>query len=127
MARNKKQNDAGKKLRQTDQPEIERPLGNFIDLPADSNSLHFRGNHNKKTRRLKFQKSGIAESGARVCRRLRLYGWPVTHRPSLVEGSLAVRDPNIFHLVSVLQIKAALTWFGFEQIRRAAFIRPDLF
>ena len=37
------QKDAGQKLRQPHQPEVERPVRQPVDLPGDRHRLHLRG------------------------------------------------------------------------------------
>ena len=51
----------GKKLRQAHQAEVERALGDFVDLPADGDGLHLGGEHDEKPRGLKQPVGGIGE------------------------------------------------------------------
>src|SRR5271157_4702500 len=58
MAGDEEQENTGKKLRQTDETEIERPLRYFVDLPANGDGLHFRGENNTETHQLERTKLG---------------------------------------------------------------------
>ena len=65
---NQKQQDARKKLRQPDQPEIKRALRDVVNLPSHGNSLHFDSGHNQEASNLKqhevrMRKSDASSSG----------------------------------------------------------------
>src|SRR5271155_3453301 len=45
VSRNEKQKYARKKLCETDEPQIEVPVGDFVDLPTHGHRLHFDCNH----------------------------------------------------------------------------------
>jgi hypothetical protein len=64
MSGNEEEKDSGQELRQTHKPEIERALGDLVDLPADRNRLHFRCEDDAKAGRLKKYKAGILERDA---------------------------------------------------------------
>ena len=53
MAGNQKQQNARKKLRQPHEPQVERALGDVINLPSHRNRLHFDRGHNEEARNLK--------------------------------------------------------------------------
>jgi hypothetical protein len=48
MPRQQEQENAGQELRQSDQSQIQGLLGDFIDLPADGDGLHFERSHDEK-------------------------------------------------------------------------------
>src|SRR5262249_32549474 len=48
MTGDKKQQNAGKELRQSNQPKVERLLGDLVDLPSDSDGLHFNSNYDEE-------------------------------------------------------------------------------
>ena len=58
MSGDQKQQHAGKKLGQADQPEIQRPPGDLVDLPSHGDRLHLQRGHDKKSRGLVEVKSG---------------------------------------------------------------------
>ena len=59
----KKKGDAGKKLGEADQSEIEGALGDFVNLPADGDRLHLERRNNTKAGDGEGDKVGIRESG----------------------------------------------------------------
>src|SRR5208282_251266 len=63
VAGNEKEKDTGQELRQANEAEIERPLGDFVDLPAHRNRLHLVGKDDAETCRLEKQKTWILEGG----------------------------------------------------------------
>src|SRR6266852_7243803 len=56
-----KQDDAGKKLREADEAEVQRTLGDFVDLPSDGHGLHLRGEDDAESRYLEEDEAGISE------------------------------------------------------------------
>ena len=64
MTRQEEEHDAGEELRQADEAEVEGALGDFVDLPANGNGLHLRGEDDEEARHLKHQEARILESGA---------------------------------------------------------------
>ena len=46
--------------------EVEGALGDFVDLPADGDGLHFEGEHDEAAGGLKNLERRIAERGARI-------------------------------------------------------------
>src|SRR5262249_26770406 len=57
VAGDQEKQDRGKKLHQAHKAKIERTMRNFIELPADSDGLHFRGEDREKTGGLKTDES----------------------------------------------------------------------
>src|SRR5215813_8183660 len=74
VSRDEKENDAGKELREANKTEVERALGDFVDLPADGDGLHFHGEHDETARRLKNRERGVAERSPRVVARVYAFG-----------------------------------------------------
>ena len=66
MAGKEEQHDTREELREADEAEGEWAFGDFVDLPADGDGLHFEGEHDKAASSLKNRKRGIAERGSRV-------------------------------------------------------------
>ena len=66
VACQEKQNNTGEELRQADEAEVEGALGDFVDLPADGDGLHFEGEHDEAAGALKNLECRIAERGARI-------------------------------------------------------------
>jgi hypothetical protein len=66
MASREEKHDAGQELGQANQSEVERAFGDFVDLPADGDGLHFQSEHNKAARTLKYFERGIAERRPRI-------------------------------------------------------------
>ena len=64
MSRDKKQQDARKKLRQTDQTQVECALGDVVHLPSHRDRLHLDSSHNEKARNLKEHEAGMGEGDA---------------------------------------------------------------
>src|SRR5580692_177689 len=64
MAGDEKEEDPGQELCQSHEPEIERPLGDFVDLPADRNRLHLVGEHDREAGRLEKHKTRILKRDA---------------------------------------------------------------
>jgi hypothetical protein len=52
VAGNRKQQDSREKLREADVAEIERALGDFVDLPSHGHRLHLDGDDDQKSRDL---------------------------------------------------------------------------
>ena len=68
----KEEEDAGEKLREADETEVERALGDFVDLPADGYGLHLGGENDAESRDLVEDKGGIRKDDAPVGWRLRI-------------------------------------------------------
>jgi len=66
VTRQEEEHDAGEELRQADEAEVEGALGDFVDLPADGDGLHFEGEHDEAAGALKNLERRIAERGARI-------------------------------------------------------------
>ena len=66
VARQEEEHDTGEELRQADEAEVEGALGDFVDLPADGDGLHFEGEHDEAAGGLKNLERRIAERGARI-------------------------------------------------------------
>ena len=64
MAGDQKQQNAGEKLRQSDETKIQRPFRDFIDLPADGDGLHLSGENDKETAQLEKNETRIRESNS---------------------------------------------------------------
>ena len=62
MARDEEQENAWEELGQADEAEIQRPLRDFVDLPADRDRLHLPGEYDEETRQLEKNETGISES-----------------------------------------------------------------
>ncbi len=60
-----KEADAGQELRESHQAKIERPVCQFIDLPANSNRLHFRRDGDDEAGQRIIAKIWIAKGGSR--------------------------------------------------------------
>src|SRR5215468_9148271 len=76
MTCRQEKNDTGKKLCKPNQSQIERTMGDFVDLPADGDGFHFEREHDETTRSLKKHEGRIAECSARIIFRVcnfRLY------------------------------------------------------
>ena len=58
------QQDAGRKLREPDQSEIERAVRQAVNLPAHGNRLHFRRCDRQESRQHVVAEVRIAECGA---------------------------------------------------------------
>src|SRR5579883_3268115 len=58
VAGEKKQDNAGKELRQPGQAQVERPVRNVVNLPADGNRLHLGAKDDAKSRNLVEAESG---------------------------------------------------------------------
>src|SRR5256885_11294449 len=70
VARQEEQNNTRKELGQADKAEVEGALGDFVDLPADGDGLHFEGENDEAAGGLKNLERRIAERGARIVVRL---------------------------------------------------------
>ena len=64
VTRDQKQQNARQELRQTHQSQVERPLRDFVDLPADRNRLHLQARNNAKARQLVGRKVRKSEGHA---------------------------------------------------------------
>jgi hypothetical protein len=64
MSSEKEQANTRKKLRQTHQAEVQRPVGNFVHLPSDRHRLHLGGRGAEQTSTQVVAKICIVESGA---------------------------------------------------------------
>src|SRR5580658_319316 len=64
VARNEKEKDARQELRQAYESKVERPLGDFINLPAHRDRLHLVGEDNAEARSLEKYKTRILERDA---------------------------------------------------------------
>ncbi len=64
VPRDKKQQDARRELGQAHQAQVERPLGDFVDLPADRDRLHLQSGNDQKTSQLVEGKVRIREGNA---------------------------------------------------------------
>jgi hypothetical protein len=53
--------DAGKKLCEADEAEVERSVRDFVDLPADGDRLHLERGHDEEARDLVEREVGIRE------------------------------------------------------------------
>ena len=51
MARNEEQQHSRQKLREADKPQVERSLGQRVDLPGDGNSLYLQPELDDEPRR----------------------------------------------------------------------------
>jgi len=60
------EHDPGEELREADEAEVEGALGDFVDLPADGDGLHFEGEHDEAAGALKNLERRIAERGSRI-------------------------------------------------------------
>jgi hypothetical protein len=58
------QQNAREKLGEADVAEIERPLSDFVDLPAHGHRLHFDGDNDEKPRNLEQDERRMSEGGA---------------------------------------------------------------
>src|SRR5580704_9144452 len=64
MAGDDKEEDPEQELCQSYEPEIERAVGVFVDLPADGNRLHLVGEHDREAGRLEKHKTRIPKRDA---------------------------------------------------------------
>ena len=64
MPRDQKQQDARRELGQPHQAQVERPLRDFVDLPADRDRLHLEAGYDQKTSQLVKRKVRIREGNA---------------------------------------------------------------
>jgi hypothetical protein len=62
VARDQEQENAREELGQADEAEIQRPLRDFVDLPADRDRLHLPGKYDEETRQLEKNETGISKS-----------------------------------------------------------------
>ena len=61
VAGNEKEQNAGKELREADEAKVQRALGDFVNLPADGDRLHFGGQDDAESRHLIEPKGRIGE------------------------------------------------------------------
>ena len=80
MPGNKEEEDAGEELRQADQTQVQWAFGNFVDLPADRNGLHFGGYDDAEAGELIIDERGIAERRAGIQFCFDCFGSSVVHR-----------------------------------------------
>src|SRR2546423_7931007 len=64
MAGKWKEKNCRKKLGEADEAEIERPVGDLIDLPTDGHGLHLDGGHDQKACDLEQHKRRMRKGGA---------------------------------------------------------------
>ena len=79
VASGKKQQDAGKELRQSHEPQVERAVSESEDLPCHRDRLHLRRGGDEETRQHEVAEVGIAKSDAwwerrGICRKGQLPG-----------------------------------------------------
>jgi hypothetical protein len=64
MTRDEKQENPRSELRETHETQVDRPLGDFINLPANRNRLHLQAGYDKKPSQLIKRKVGMSEGNA---------------------------------------------------------------
>ena len=64
MSGNREQQNCRQKLRQPDIPQIERPVGDLVNLPAHGHGLHLNRGDNEEPGDLEKHESGMREGGA---------------------------------------------------------------
>ena len=60
----RKKSDAGEELRQSDQAEVQWPLGDLVNLPADGNRLHLKRGYDAETGDGEIREVRVGERGA---------------------------------------------------------------
>ena len=64
MPRYREQQNPRQKLRQPDQSQIQRALGDLVDLPSHCDRLHLYRRHDHETRNLKQREGGMSKGYA---------------------------------------------------------------
>lgn len=66
MSGEKEKEEAGKKLGETDESEVEGAAGDLVGLPADGDRLHLHGRDGEEARYLEVAEVRVTKGGARV-------------------------------------------------------------
>src|SRR5258708_2857373 len=64
VSRNWEEQNCRQELRQANKAEIERTLGDLVDLPSDGDRLHLDGGNNQEPRDLEENERAMSEGGA---------------------------------------------------------------
>jgi hypothetical protein len=62
MPGNEEQTDTGQKLGEANESQVERAMGNRIDLPGDRDRLHLQASHHEPASKKKKRETRVSES-----------------------------------------------------------------